>query len=31
MADLPAGATEWRGTKPSSFRKPPAMVAISGV
>jgi hypothetical protein len=30
MADLPGGATECRGVRPSWARKPPAMVAISG-
>ena len=30
MADLPGGETECDASKPSSFRKPPAMVAISG-
>ena len=31
IADLPGGAIECLGAKPSSFRKPPAIVAISGV
>ncbi len=30
IADLPAGAIECFGCRPSSFKKPPAMVAISG-
>ncbi len=30
IADLPGGDTEYLGASPSSFRKPPAMVAISG-
>ena len=31
MADLPTGAMECFGSKPSSFRKPPAIVAMSGL
>jgi len=30
MADVPGGAIECLGAKPSSLRKPPAIVAISG-
>ena len=30
IADLPAGAIECLGVSPSSFRKPPAIVAIKG-
>jgi len=30
IADLPGGAMECFGWNPSSFRKPPAIVAISG-
>jgi hypothetical protein len=31
IADFSGGATECRGRNPSAARKPPAMVAMSGV